>query len=558
MQDSILQNGFGESPAPPSTAQVDQVSGFTLSLADKIASQVNANKFSTDFKIAALQGVAPLDHINNLNQKAQEAAQVNQKLGDDINNVKSQIASLKPEQADQSNYQAALGAFQNLANNAPAAPMLQQMNLTDTDKLMMGFALLSGVPANDAIGNFIKVKQGFTDQANQISQRNYANDYNVWNQRLDAAGQAVTNERQAMNDVQQSMDRQYNDQLDSLGQQYTQLMQTGRTQEAQVTKESYQASQMLNNKWKQKGIYTQADYDADVQKAIDAGLDPNQIIFPPIDAPTTQKQGQDFSQGQTTAKVEALKATQTWKNAKELFDMRLKQVNMSGQVTEADRKALLPLAQKLFPESPESLLPQVGEDWRKLQGQQRINKPTGTGSRGGRGRSGGGSPKPLEGSLNPGSDTVPFDPGAPNLTEKEIKSIRSQAYKIDQDIIGLRAEQQATEDKDERKKIESKIAGKRAQREALLKRVGMTADDLKALMGDLNQAMSAFGLSPQQKQSLGIPIEKSYANGGDKTQYGTQNPQAQTKPAKSPQNAGKGQSSNQVTVNGKNLPYKFK
>jgi len=144
--------------------------------------------------------------------------------------------------------------------------------------------------------------------------------------------------------------------------------------------------------------------------------------------------------------------------------------------------------------------------------------------RGGRGR--GGSPKPIDGNLS--GDTAPFDPGAPNLTEKEIKSIRSQAYRIDQDIIGLRAEQQATEDKDERKKIESKIAGKRAQREALLKRVGMTADDLKALMGDLNQAIKSFGLNAST------------------TQNPTQNPPAQTNPAKSTQNAGKGQLTNKT------------
>lgn len=274
-------------------AQPFNLTPFTFAVAEKVATAANERMLSYDVMGQALKGKTPMEYFDELGAKAEDVGTTNDKYNTEIERLNDEIRRLKPQQADDTGYRAAMDAFNNLASQAPLSPTLERLNVSDTDKIMLGFALLTGANPNDAIGNFIKVKQGFVDQNNDQLMGQYKLDATNFNNQIDAAGTRLTNERQLLNDTQQSMDRQYNDTLDSLGQQVTQLMATGRAQEANGIRESYQASQLIKNAVAMKGSFDQADKDRYIGELTRAGIDPATVIFPPFGT-TSAKANMDF------------------------------------------------------------------------------------------------------------------------------------------------------------------------------------------------------------------------------------------------------------------------
>jgi hypothetical protein len=223
---------------------------------------------------------------------------------------------------------------------------------------------------------------------------------------------------------------------------------------------------------------------------------------------------------------------------------------MMGQVTEADRQALLPLAQELFKEAPESLLPQVGEDWRKLQGQQRLTETNRTnkvkegiatdrearlGSGGGSGGSGKGD-------------------GQPKGTKTD-KQYRKEYEDLGRDIKGINAKIKLTTDASDLKKLAGDLADKTAKLKDIENYIEWTDEELKAMGVAVTDMMGSFGLSPTNPNpnppgftgALGGK-QPQKTNTGGKGGGGNKNPQPQAKPVKSAPDAKKGQQQPGVVV----------
>jgi hypothetical protein len=257
-------------------------------------------------------------------------------------------------------------------------------------------------------------------------------------------------------------------------------------------------------------------------------------------------------------KFNQVKTTQNWKNAKALFDARLKTVNMMGQVTETDRQALLPLAKELFEQAPESLLPQVGEDWRKLQGQQRLTET----NRANTAREGIATDR--EARLGSG--------GGSGKGTKTDKQYRIEYEKLGNDIIGLQAEMEVETDPDEIKKIARKITNLTAQQTNISTLIEWTEEEIaqtQPAQDAISGALSQFGMvSPLDPKAKTLPPATG-ANpnpnppgftgtiGGNQPQKtntvgkgggGSKNPQPQSKPAESKPDAKKGQQQPGVVV----------
>ena len=285
-----------EVPANPSrdNAQPFNLTPFTFAVAEKVATAANERMLSYDVMGQALKGKTPMEYFDELENKVIDVTTTNENKTNDIKKLEDDIKNLRPPQADDSAYRAAMDAFNNLATQAPMAPTLERLNVSDTDKIMLGFALLTGANPNDAIGNFIKVKQGFVDQSNEQAMGQYKLDTTNFGNQIDAAGTRLTNERQSLNDTQQSLNNQYNTRLDAMNSAANRLALNGRTEEANIQDGMYKASMAVNRKYIAQGIYTQADYNKDAQAAIDNGFDPERMIWPPINVPTAAKSNMDF------------------------------------------------------------------------------------------------------------------------------------------------------------------------------------------------------------------------------------------------------------------------
>ena len=312
MNEPILNSGFPQvAPEPkpfslydkpsevapnPSrdNAQPFKLTPFTFAVAEKVATAANERMLSYDVMGQALKGKTPMEYFDELGAKAEDVGTTNDKYNTEIERLNDEIRRLKPQQADDTGYRAAMDAFNNLAAQAPMAPTLERLNVSDTDKIMLGFALLTGANPNDAIGNFIKVKQGFVDQNNEQAMGQYKLDASNFGNQMDAAGTRLTNERQSLNDTQQSLNNQYNTRLDAMNSAANRLALNGRTEEANQLRGQHNASMAVQRKYIAQGIYTQADYNKDAQAAIDNGFDPAQMIWPPINVPTATKSNMDF------------------------------------------------------------------------------------------------------------------------------------------------------------------------------------------------------------------------------------------------------------------------
>jgi len=282
MNDPILQSGFPQSPPPPSADVSKDVSAFTFAVAEKVAGAASQKQLSSDVMLAAAQGVTPLQFFDSLGKKAQEVATVNSKMDNDIADLRTQIAGLKPQEADNAGYRAAMDAFNGLASQAPVAPTLQKLNLTDTDKMMLGFALLTGANPQDAIGNFIKVKQGFVDQNNDLAMGQYKLDMNQFGQQLDAAGNIVQAEGQQLNREQSRLNQEYETQYRGLASQLEDAYSRADDQQKQVIQTIGRVSDDFRQTFTAQGTWSQEDEDDAqaflTQQAGILGIDPDSLI----------------------------------------------------------------------------------------------------------------------------------------------------------------------------------------------------------------------------------------------------------------------------------------
>lgn len=399
MNESILNSGFPQvAPEPKPFSLYDQtpnaqanpsrdnaqpfnLTPFTFAVAEKVATAANERMLSYDVMGQALKGKTPMEYFDELGAKAEDVGTTNDKYNTEIERLNDEIRRLKPQQADDTGYRAAMDAFNNLASQAPLAPTLERLNVSDTDKIMLGFALLTGANPNDAIGNFIKVKQGFVDQSNEQAMGQYKLDASNFGNQIDAAGTRITQERQLLGDTQQSFDRQYDAKLDSLGQQVTQLATTGRTEEANRLRGQHNASQAVQRKYIAQGIYTQADYNKDAQAAIDNGFDPAQMVWPPINVPTAAQANMTrddrFRDTKYADDKKRFEEAGKLKATKQNFDISMKSwmqylanLNRVGIVDENDIAELTAIRSELskkygFPENTYPL-PKVGTTWQRI------------------------------------------------------------------------------------------------------------------------------------------------------------------------------------------------
>ena len=399
MNEPILNSGFPQvAPEPkpfslydkpsevapnPSrdNAQPFKLTPFTFAVAEKVATAANERMLSYDVMGQALKGKTPMEYFDELGAKAEDVGTTNDKYNTEIERLNDEIRRLKPQQADDTGYRAAMDAFNNLAAQAPLAPTLERLNVSDTDKIMLGFALLTGANPNDAIGNFIKVKQGFVDQSNEQAMGQYKLDASNFGNQIDAAGTRLTNERQLLNDTQQSLNNQYNTRLDAMNSAANRLALNGRTEDANQLRGQHNASMAVQRKYIAQGIYTQKDYDEDSAKAIKSGFDPAQMIWPPINVPTAAQSNMlrddRFRDTKYTDDKKRFEEAGKLKATKQNFDISMKSwmqylanLNRVGIVDENDIAELTAIRSELskkygFSENTYPL-PKGGTTWQRI------------------------------------------------------------------------------------------------------------------------------------------------------------------------------------------------
>jgi hypothetical protein len=580
MNETILNSGFPQvAPEPKPFSLYDKPSEvapnptrdnasafdltpFTFSVAEKLATAAQQRGLNADVMSAAMKGKTPMQFFDEVANKVQDVTTVNQKLTNDIEQTKAKIASLTPEQADASGYRAALDAFNNLAAQAPMAPTLERLNVSDTDKIMLGFALLTGANPNDAIGNFIKVKQGFVDQNNEQAMSQYKLDAGNFGNQIDAAGTRLTNERQLLNDTQSSMNQQFKTQMDALNNEADRLQKAGQFEEANVLRVTIQANTELNQYADDvRSSYTQSKSWSPAQdQAVDAwvqshvqkyGGDPAQIkarLLSPLVGESTAKQ----TQAEDALKLRRLANDRTaWLN-------ELKGVNMDGRVTKADIAALIERAKRFSPDNWEQLpMPVEGVDWRVLKaeadtqlGRDRLketnrantarestaNKNAGTSAA---------REDRLAGEL--GGDGTAVDTELPTVSRKEAgrKVTLAQGK-----IKSLRAKQKLEGDQKKKARYEIEIQGLAAERDyyqSLLKGEAVPFNPGAPTPKPTPQPTPQPQPKPQGDvmSTMGFGIN---TNPQPKVQPPPKNPPVTTKPPETPPNAGKQQPAKGVTV----------
>ena len=516
-------NKPSEVSANPSRDNADafDLTPFTFSVAEKLATAAQKRVLSADVMGAAMKGKTPMEYFDEVANKVQDVTTVNQKKTKDIATLEAEIAGLRPPQADATGYRAALDAFNNLAAQAPMAPTLERLNVSDTDKIMLGFALLTGANPNDAIGNFIKVKQGFVDQNNEQAMSQYKLDAGNFGNQIDAAGTRLTNERQLLNDTQSSMNQQFKTQMDALNNEADRLQKAGQFEEANVLRVTIQANTELNQYADDvRSSYTQSKSWSPAQdQAVDAwvqshvqkyGGDPAQIkarLLSPLVGESTAKQ---------TQAEEALKLRRLANDRTAWISGELKFANMDGRVTKADIAALVERAKKFSPENWEQLpMPKEGTDWKVIkaeantllgrdrlnetirtnkvkenQGQQRINKPPAT-------RGGGGS-------------------GGAGSGGKSTAKLESYITTIDGNLALLRGEQQSSSDLKYRRVRENKIQGLLRKRKVYTDALKQAANPVKIV-----DTTHLVRLNGTDTESINKALSDDLIFGGFKVGIGT-------------------------------------
>ncbi len=456
-------------------------------------------------------------------------------------------------------------AFDNVAGimgNAPMAPQMQRPRLSDTEQLgsLIAGALGGGFEGAAQAQNAAFQGAGIrANRENQIAQQNFEAENSQWINKLRVAQQVANNQTNLYNQSENRNQRQVNNELRLLDGRIARTQQDIEDLDKQIQGYVDDARKSVNTYIGRTQQFTDTDAEylakeiARQERAhgLPPGYIAERIMMAPVGWKSASQRNAEADDTRQNNRDIQIKQTQTWRNAKALFDMRLKTVNMSGQVTEADRQALLPIARQLLPESPESLLPMVGEDWRKLQGQERLteqnransareataNKNAGTSAA---------REDRLAGEL--GGDGTAVDTELPTVSRKEAgrKVTLAQGK-----IRSLRAKQKLEGDQKKKARYEIEIQGLAAERDYY-------QSLLKGEAAPFNPGAPTPKPTPQPQpkpqgdvmstMGFGIPIETSYADGGDKSQRTqaqvdnpTQKPPATTKPPEKAPNAGKGQ-----------------
>lgn len=535
-------------------AQPFNLTPFTFAVAEKVATAANERMLSYDVMGQALKGKTPMEYFDELGAKAEDVGTTNDKYNTEIERLNDEIRRLKPQQADDTGYRAAMDAFNNLASQAPLAPTLERLNVSDTDKIMLGFALLTGANPNDAIGNFIKVKQGFVDQSNEQAMGQYKLDASNFGNQIDAAGTRITQERQLLGDNQTSLNQQFRTQMDALNNEADRLQRLGQFQEANVLRVTAQANTELN----QYADDVRASFDRakswspEQDKAVDAwvqshvdkyGGDPAQIkarLLSPLVGTTAVKQ---------TQAEEALKLRRLANDRTAWISGELKSVNMDGRVTKADIAELVKRAKVFSPENWEQLpMPAEGVDWKVIKAESdtllgrdrlketvRANTARESTANANAGTSAARESR-LAGELGGGGGTA-VDTELPTVSRKEAGRKVATATGT---IKRLRAKQKLEGDQKKKARYEIEIQGLAAERDyyqSLLK--GETVPFNPGALTPPPQA------KPQQQgdvmSAMGFGLNQP-------TQPPPKNPPPGGKPAGTSPNAGKGQPEKGVTT----------
>jgi hypothetical protein len=489
-----------------------------LGHAEAVSEAANNRIREVDLIRSASQGVKPLDRIRQL-QKAQADAELERSL-------------ITQQESDPTAMNQAFDNVAGIMGNAPMAPQMQRPRLSDTEQLgsliagALGGGFEGAAQAQSAAFQGAGIR---ANRENQIAQQNFEAENSQWINKLRTAQQIANNQANVFNQAENRNQRQFSNEL---------RLQDGRIARTQQDIEDLdkQIQGFVDNTQKQVSEYTKLRgemTDADMKHLTDIidrqekaqGLPKDYILERMMIAPVgwksaSQRNAEADDTRQNNRDIQ-IKQTQTWRNAKALFDMRLKTVNMSGQVTEADRQALLPIARQLLPESPESLLPMVGEDWRKIQGQERLteqnransareataNKNAGTSAA---------REDSLAGELGGGGTAV--DTELPTVSRKEAgrKVTLAQGK-----IKSLRAKQKLEGDQKKKARYEIEIQGLAAERDyyqSLLKGEAVPFNPGAPTPKPTPQPQPKPQGDVMSTMGFGIPIETSYADGGDKSQ----------------------------------------
>lgn len=366
-------------------AQPFNLTPFTFSVAEKLATAAKERSLSADVMGQALKGKTPMEYFDELENKVIDVTTTNENKTNDIKKLEDDIKNLRPPQADDSAYRAAMDAFNNLATQAPMAPTLERLNVSDTDKIMLGFALLTGANPNDAIGNFIKVKQGFVDQSNEQAMGQYKLDTTNFGNQMDAAGTRLTNERQLLGDNQTSLNQQFKVKMDALLSEADRLQKDGQFQEANQLRVTVQANTELRDFADDVRQYltTSTGWTAADEKHVDDfvanyveryGGDANAIKGRLLAPQFGQKTGAQVKRENDQTRLEKLgklKATkQNYDIAMKSWKQYLSNLNQVGIVDANDIKDMIKVRADYVKryEFPENMfpLPKEGKTWSRI------------------------------------------------------------------------------------------------------------------------------------------------------------------------------------------------
>ena len=524
-----------------------------LGHAEKLADSANNKIRENDLIQSAAQGIKPLDRVREL---AKSKAQM------ELERSQMQMQETDPTAMN--------NAFENVTGimgNAPIAPQMQRPRLSESEQLgsLLAGALGGGWEGAAQAQNAAFQGAGIrANRENQIAQANFEAENSQWLNKLRTAQQVANNQTNLYNQSENRNQRQFGNELRLVDGRIAKTQQDIEDVQKQVDGYVKDTQKAVFDYIKLRQEFTDADAEflakdiaeRERRQGLPPGYIMEQITMVPVGYKSPGLVNQQTDNQLNQDKFNQLKTTQSWKNAKALFDARLKTVNMMGQVTEADRQALLPLAQELFPDSPESLLPQVGEDWRKLQGQQRLTET----NRANTAREGIATDR--EARLGSGGGSG----GGGGKGTKTDKQYRIEYEKLGNDIIGLQAEMDVETDPDEIKKIARKITNLTAQQTNISTLIEWTDEEIaqtQPAQDAISGALGQFGMvSPLDPKASAPPVvsganpnppnlkgaiggkQPQKTNTGGKGGGGNNNPRPDTKPVKSAPDAKKPPSAN--------------
>lgn len=428
---------------------------LSYAVSQKIATKSRARSMGLDMISAAVTGKPPLQYFEELNQEAQDVADQSQKIADARNKLTSDIASLKPRPVDDSGYRAAVDAYHQALGNAPVAPQLEQMQLNDTDKAMMGFALLLGASPNQALTRFMQVKQGLVDQRNQQTQQQFQNDYGQYTQNLRGLQSEVGIQGDMYGNAVAQSNTDYNRELSGLNTGLKDLQ--GQADDQRM--ESQRVQTAINN------------YERNAQdffESMGGSIDEN-TYRNAIQSAQNLEQTQGLPQGSLTSILNAKYQTGATLKAKQFeaqkaqwratFDQRIKEFETNSKIKLDHEKAWLKwldIQTAMNDRKMDFMEANAAFDqWARTEGLKNDSRALDIREKSGDGKA------------------VPE-----STTQKKYNDLEKQVTGLDAEIAGLKEEARATTDPEDKAKLVAKLRGKEGERKTIYDQWMKTAAQL--------------------------------------------------------------------------------